>query len=89
MGNDANILILTGSGVTTLTGVSGVMLYNICINKTLTGTLIVKENGTAVANFAIGTTPGNYHQHFGGVRYYKLTLTLSAGDDVSVLTKAL
>lgn len=89
MGNDASIVKLAGTATTTLTGVSGMMLYNICINKTLTGTLTINENGTAVGAFAIGTTPGNYHQHFGGTRYFKLTLVLSAGDDVSVLTKAL
>ena len=89
MGNDASIQKLTGTGTTTLSGVSGMMLYNICINKTLTGTLTVNENGVAVGQFAIGTVPGNYHQHTQGVRYFKLTLVLSAGDDVSVLTKAL
>ena len=86
MPNDSYIVKLTGTGTTTL---NGAFLYNICINKTLTGTLTVNENGTAVAQFAIGTTPGNYHQHPGGVRYYKLTLVLSAGDDVSVLSKTI
>lgn len=85
MGNDANIKQLGGTATTTI---GSCFLYNICINKTLTGTLAVKEGSNTVATFAIGTTPGNYHQHAGGVRYGSLSLVLSAGDDVSVLTKA-
>lgn len=85
MGNDANPLKLTGSGTTTL---NSTFLYGIAVNKALTGTLTVNENGTAVGQFAIGTTPGTYHIHPNGVRYYKLTLVLSAGDDVTVFSKA-
>jgi len=84
MGNDAGIKQLTGSGTTTL---DSVFLYNICVNKTLTGTMTVKEGLNTVAVFAIGTTPNNYHQHAGGVRYYSLSIVLSAGDDVSALTR--
>ena len=84
MGNEANIKKLTATGTTTL---GSVFLFNICINKTLTGTLTVNESGTAVGQFAIGTTPGNYHQNTNGTRYANLTLVLSAGDDVSALSK--
>ena len=84
MGNEANIIKLTGTGTTTL---NSVLLYNICINKTLAGTLTVNENGVAVGQFAIGTLPGNYHQNTNGSRYSKLTLVLSAGDDVTALSK--
>lgn len=86
MGNDANVLKLTGSGTTTL---NSAFLYGIAINKALAGTLTINENGTAVGQFAIGTTPGTYHQHANGVRYYKLTLVLSAGDDVTVFTRSI
>jgi len=84
MGNDANVIKLAGTATTTL---NSVFLYNISINKTLTGTLTVNENGTAVAQFAIGTTPGNYHQNPNGARYSRLTLVLSAGDDVTAFSK--
>ena len=84
MGNEANVIKLTGSGTTTL---NSVYLFNICINKTLTGTLTVNENAVSVGQFAIGTVPGNYHQNTNGTRYSKLTLVLSAGDDVTVLSK--
>lgn len=85
MGNDANPIKLTGTGTTTL---NGCFLYGISINKALTGTLTVSENGTAVGQFAIGTVPGTYHIHPNGVRYYKLTLVLSAGDDCTAFTRA-
>ena len=84
MGNDANVIKLTGSGTTTL---GSVFVFNISINKTLTGTLTVNENGTAVGQFAVGTLPGNYHQVASGARYTKLTLVLSAGDDVTCFSK--
>lgn len=83
MGNTSNVVKLTGSGTTTL---NSVLLYGISINKTLAGTLTVNENGTAVAQFAIGTTPGTYHQIVNGVRYSKLTLVLSAGDDCTAFS---
>ena len=86
MGNDANPIKLTGSGTTTL---NHVFLYGISINKTLTGTLTVNENGVAVGQFAIGTGPGMFHVHPNGVSYYKLTLVLSAGDDVTAFTRAI
>lgn len=85
MGNDANVAKLAGTATTTL---NSTFLYNICVNKTLTGTLTINENGTAVGQLAIGTTPGNYHQNPNGARYYKLTLVLSAGDDVTVFSRA-
>ena len=89
MENDSYPLKLTGSGTTTVSGVSGAKMYGICINKTLTGTLTINENAVAVGQFAIGTTPGMYHLVCQGVRYYKLTLVLSAGDDVTAFVKAL
>lgn len=84
MGDQSNPKKLTGTATTTLTTV---LLYNIAINKTLTGTLTVNEAGVAVGLFAIGTTPGNYHQVPAGARYSALTLVLSAGDDVTVFTR--
>jgi hypothetical protein len=84
MGNEAGIKQLTGSATTTL---GSVYLYNICVNKTLTGTMTIKEGANTVATFAIGTTPNNYHHHPFGTRYYSLSIVLSAGDDVSVLTR--
>jgi len=84
MGNDANPTKLTGSGTTTL---GSVFLMNICINKTLTGTLTVQEGATPLGQFAIGTIPGTYHTLPNGGRYTNLQLVLSAGDDVTVYTK--
>jgi hypothetical protein len=84
MGNEANVIKLTASGTTTL---NSVLMYGISINKTLAGTLTVNENGTAVAQFAIGTTPGQYHMVPNGVRYSKLTLVLSGADDCTAFTK--
>lgn len=84
MGNDSNPTKLTGSGTTTI---NSCFLYAICINKALAGTLVVNENGVAMANFAIGTAPGMYHAVPNGAAYYKLTCVLSANDDVTIFTK--
>jgi hypothetical protein len=84
MGNESNVIKLTASGTTTL---GSVLLFGVSVNKTLTGTLTVNENGTAVGQFAIGTTPGTYHHIPNGVRYTALTLVLSAGDDCTAFTK--
>lgn len=84
MGNDSYPVKLTGSGTTTL---GSVFLYGICVNKTLTGTLTINETGTAVGQFAIGTTPATYHTLPNGGRYGNLTLVLSAGDDVTAYFK--
>ncbi len=85
MGNDANPIILTASGTTTL---NSTFLYGIAINKTLAGTLTINENGVSVGQMAIGTLPGMYHVHANGVRYFKLTLVLSAADNVTAFTRA-
>lgn len=84
MGNESNPKKLAGTATTTL---GSVLLFGISINKTLTGTLTVNESGTAVGQFAIGTTPGTYHLVHNGVRYANLTLVLSAGDDCTAFTK--
>lgn len=86
MGNDTNPKQATTSGTTTL---NGALLFNISINKTLTGTMTINENGVAVGQFAIGTVPGNYHQNMNGARYFKLTIVLSAADDVTLFTRAI
>lgn len=83
MRKDSNPLPLTGSGTTTI---GSSYLYGISINKTLTGTLAVNESGTAKGTFAIGTTPGTYWLSSDGIRFTNLSLTLSAGDDVTVFT---
>lgn len=85
MGNYSNPKKLTGTGTTTL---GSCLIYGISVNKTLTGTLTVNESGTAVGQFAIGTTPGTYHMTPNGTRYATLTLVLSAGDDVTVFSRA-
>lgn len=84
MGNDSYPVKLTGSGTTTI---NSAFLYGISINKALTGTLAVNENGVAVANFAIGTSPGMYHTIPNGAAYFKLTCVLSANDDVTIFVK--
>ena len=89
MENNAYPLQLTGTGTTTPGGLTGTMLYGIAINKTLTGTLTVKEGSSAVGTFAATTAPGMYHLIPQGVRYYKLTLVLSAGDDVTAFVRPL
>lgn len=84
MGNDSYPVLLTGSASTTL---GSVFLFNVCVNKVLAGTMILKETATAVANHDIGTPRGNYHQNSSGARYANLVITLSAGDDVTVYVK--
>jgi hypothetical protein len=84
MGNDAGVKQLTASGTTTL---GSVFLYNICVNKTLTGTITINEGANTVGILDIGTLAGNYHQHSFGTRYYSLSIVLSAADDASVLTR--
>lgn len=71
---------LTGSGDTIL---GSVFLGAICVNKVLTGTMVIKETSTALANHDIGTPRGNYHQNSTGSRWANLVITLSAGDDVT------
>lgn len=85
MGNDSYPVKLTGSATTTL---KALKLYSICINKALSGTLTINENGTAVAAFAIGTLPGTYHIVPNGARYSVPTFVLSAGDDVTLYIAA-
>lgn len=84
MGNDSYPVLLTGTASTTL---GSVMLYDVCVNKVLTGTMILKETATALANFDIGTPRGNYHTVPNGARYANLVVTLSAGDDVTVYVR--
>lgn len=82
--NDSNPKKLTGAGTTTI---GACLQFGVCINKTLIGTLDIKESGTSVAQFAIGTVPGTYHLAANGVRYSLLTYVLSAADDVTALTR--
>lgn len=85
MGNEANPKKLAGTATTTF---GSVRMYGVSVNKTLTGTMIINESGTAVATFAIGTTPGTYHLvPSNGVRYANLTIALSAGDDCTAFTQ--
>jgi hypothetical protein len=86
MGNDSNPKKLTASATTTL---GSVMLYAICINKTLAGTITVNEGNTNVAIFATTAIPGTYHLAPNGVRYGSLAIALSGADDVTVLTRAI
>jgi len=86
MGNESNPKKLTGTATTT---VGSCAVYGININKTLTGTLTVNESGTAVGQFAIGTLPNTYFSVPNGVRFANLTLVLSAGDDVTLFSKAI
>ena len=85
MGNDANPKQLSGSATTTL---GSCYLYNLSINKVLAGTMTIKEGTSTVGTFAIGTGPGNFFTHTGGVRFANLSIVLSAGDDVTSLTRA-
>lgn len=84
MGNDSNPKKLTATGTTTLTSV---FLYGISINKTLAGTLTVNESGTALGQFAIGTTPGTYWIVPNGTRISVPTFVLSGADDVTIFTR--
>lgn len=85
MGNDSYPVLLTQSATTTL---KSCLMFGIAINKTLAGTLVINDNGNAVANFAIGTLPGTYHIAAHGVRYAALTAVLSTTDNVTVFIKA-
>lgn len=83
--NDSNPKKLTGSGTTTF---GSVLLYGVSVNAPLTGTVAIKESGTAVGTLAASTAAGTYHAIPNGVRYANLTIVLSAGDDVTVFTRA-
>ncbi len=85
MGNDANAKKLTASSTTTL---GSCYLYALSFNKILGGTVTVNEGSTAVATFAIGATQGTFLNHTGGIRFANLSIVLSAGDDVTALTRA-
>lgn len=82
--NDSNPKKCAGTATTTI---GSCLMTGFSINKTLTGTVDIKESGTSVAQFAIGTVPGTYHIIPGGVRYSVLTIVLSAGDDVTAFTR--
>ena len=84
MGNDANPKRLTGTDTTTF---GSVFLFGVAVNKTLTGTMTIKEGTATIAVFAIGTAPGTYHQVDSGTRYASLSIVLSAGDDCTAFTK--
>lgn len=86
MGNESNPKKLTGTGTTTVGSCS---VYGINVNKTLTGTLTVNESGSAVGQFAIGTAPATYFVIADGIRFANLSLVLSAGDDVTLFSKAI
>lgn len=81
MGNDSYPVLLTQSATTNL---KSCLIYAVCINKTLAGTLILKEGSTAVANFAATTPPGTYHVLPNGGRFANFNGTLSTTDDVTV-----
>ncbi len=84
MGNDSNPKKLTGSGTTTF---GPCLLYGVSVNATLTGTLAIKESGTAVGTLPVGTPVGTYHLIPNGVRYSVLTIVLSAADDATAFTR--
>jgi hypothetical protein len=84
MGDRSNVIQLTGSATTTF---GSVVMYGVSVNKTLSGTMTIKESGTAVATFAATTPPGTYHLIPHGVRYAALTIVLSAGDDCTAFTQ--
>lgn len=86
MENESNPKKLTASGTTTI---GSCTMYGLNINKTLTGTLTINEGGTAVAQFAIGTTPATHFVVNNGIRFSNLTFVLSAADDVTVFTRAI
>lgn len=84
MGNDSYPILLAPTAITTL---GSNFLYVICVNRTLAGTMVVNDGAAARANFAVGTTPGNYHLVPNGGRYSNLNIVLSAADDVTVYIK--
>ena len=81
MGNDSYPVLLTQSGTTNL---KSCLIYAVNINKTLAGTLVLKDGTTVVANFAISTNPCCYHVVNDGVRYANFNAVLSGADDVTV-----
>lgn len=58
----------------------------ICVNKTLTGTVTIKETSTTLGTLAAGSLAGNYWFTPGdGVTFANLVVTLSGADDVTAL----
>lgn len=87
MGNETNPKAIVYNGATAQ-NFGSVLMMGIGVNKTLAGTLIIKEGTTAVANFAATTPPNTYHVVPNGVRYANLNIILSTGvDDVTAFTK--
>lgn len=80
MGRDSFPVQLTGTGTTTL---GSRFLMAICVNKALTGTMVIKDGASTVGSFAIGTAVGTYHIVPNGARYQNMQVVLSAGDDVT------
>jgi hypothetical protein len=80
MGRDVYAVQCTGSATTTL---KSCLLMGVTVNKVLTGTVAIKEQGTAVGTIAASTAAGDYHNVPGGTRYGALTIVLSAADDVT------
>lgn len=86
MGRDSYPKKLTGSGDTTL---GSCLLYVICVNAPLTGTVAIKEGAAAVGTLATSTAAGSYHIVPNGGRFANLVITLSAADDVTVYVQHL
>lgn len=84
MGNDSNPTQATASGTTTI---GSAFLMSISVNKTLAGTVVIKDGSATVGTMAIGVTAGDYHNLPNGGRYGNLLVTLSAADDVTIYWK--
>lgn len=85
MGNDSYPVLLGQSATTNL---KSCLIYCVNINKTLAGTLVLKEGSTVLANFAATTPPGSYHVVPNGARYLNFNAVLSTTDDVTVFMRA-
>lgn len=84
MGNDSYPVQCAGTATTTL---KSCLLYGISINKALTGTVAIKESGTAVGTIAASTAAGSFFIVPNGTRFAALTIVLSAADDVTAFIR--
>lgn len=73
----------TASGTTTK---GQVVLGSLNINKTLVGTVDIQEGATSLAQFAVGTPPGQYFYDDSGSGFANLQIVLSGADNVTILT---
>lgn len=84
-GNNYTYINTIATTVIGPTALRRVNIMGIFINKTLTGTFIVKAGATTMGSFAIGTTPNSYWITESGIEVADLQVITSAADDITLV----